>query len=135
MPHLQFEVTSRIEPESKTSFATWVTERYADVMDTGTDHVGVTIRDGASLTLGRVPEDNPVAFLNADIRAGRSFEQRRRLAVTVMDELADRWGVPAENQYVIYTEHPGEDFHLREGALDSWTADEEAVTSVTSEES
>lgn len=124
MPHLQFEVTNRIDSESKASFAAWVTERYADVMDTGTDHVGVTIRDGASLALGRVPADEPVAFLNADVRAGRSFEQRRMLAVAVMDEIADRWGIPRENQYVIYTEHPGEDFLLREGALDSWAADE-----------
>lgn len=129
MPHLQFELTDRIDADSKTAFATWATERYADVMDTGTGHVGVTIRDGATLALGRVPADEPVAFLNADVRAGRSPEQRRTLAVAVIEEIADRWDVPAENQYVIYTEHPGEDFHLHEGALDSWTAEERRAAS------
>lgn len=129
MPHLQFELTDRIDADERTTFATWVTEHYADVMDTGTGHVGVTIRDGATLALGRVPADEPVAFLNADVRAGRSPEQRRTLAIAVIEEITDRWDVPAENQYVIYTEHPGEDFHLREGALDSWTAEERRAAS------
>ncbi len=44
--------------------------------------------------------------------------------MTVIDELADRWGIPTENAYVVYTEHPGEDFILREEALNSWSADE-----------
>jgi|AntRauTorcE11898_2_1112593.scaffolds.fasta_scaffold13028_2 phenylpyruvate tautomerase PptA (4-oxalocrotonate tautomerase family) len=124
MPHLQFELTESVSDSEAQSFVLWVTDLYSDVMDTGTGHIGVTIRDEATIALGRADPDKPVAFLNGDIRAGRSFEQRRELAVTIMDELADRWGVPTENTYVIYTEHPGEDFLLREGALDSWSAKE-----------
>lgn len=124
MPHLQFEVTETLDGPEVEAFADWVTERYAELMDTGTGHVGVTVRDDASLAMGRADPDDPVAFLNADIRAGRTFDRRRELAVAVMDELADRWGVPTGNVYVVYTEHPGEDFHLREGALTSWSAEE-----------
>lgn len=124
MPHLQFETTESLDDAQKETVAEWVTEHYAELMETGTDHVGVTIRDGAYLALGRAPADEPVAFLNADIRAGRSFEQRRDLAVAVTETLSERWGVPSEHVYVIYTEHEGEAFHLEEGALASWSDSE-----------
>lgn len=128
MPHLQFETDVELDESEKRAFAEWATDVYGEVMDTGTGHVAVTIRDGASVALGRADPDEPVAFLNADVRAGRSFEQRRELAVAAMEEMADRWRVPTENAYVIYTEHPGEDFVLREGSLESWSPDEAEAT-------
>ena len=121
MPHLQFELTGRVDRSDAASFADRITALYAEIMDTGTGHVGVTVRDGASLSLGRADADDRIAFLNADVRAGRTAEQRRELAV--VEELHDRWDVPTENVYVVYTEHPGADFHLREGALSSWWSD------------
>ena len=124
MPHLQFETDVEPDESEKRAFAAWATDLYGEVMDTGTGHVAVTVRDGASVALGRADPDAPVAFLNADVRAGRSFEQRCELAVAAMEEIADRWRVPTGNAYVIYTEHPGEDFVLREGALESWSPDE-----------
>lgn len=122
MPHLQFEVTETFDEPDVEPFVERVTNLYAEIMDTGTGHIGVTVRDGASLALGRVSTEDPVAFLNADIRSGRTFEQRRKLAVTVIDELEDRWDIPVENVYVIFTEHPGDDLHLLEGALTPWSA-------------
>lgn len=124
MPQLRFEVTEPLDAAEIESFADWVTTLYAEYMETGTGHVGVSVRDDAALALGRAGAAEPVAFLDADIRAGRSFDQRRSLAVTIVDELSERWGVPTENCYVVYTEHPGEDFHLREGSLTSWGEDE-----------
>lgn len=123
MPHLRFEVTEPLDG-SVEPFAEWAADLYAEVMDTGTGHVAVTVREEATLSLGRAGADEPVAVLNADVRAGRSADQRRDLAVAVIEQLGERWGVPAENVYVVYTEHPGEDFHLQEGTLDAWTADE-----------
>jgi len=123
MPHLQFEISEPLDGPVE-PFAAWATELYADVMETGTGHVAVTVRDGARLSLGRAGADEPVAVLNADIRAGRSADQRRELAAAVIEELEKRWGVPSENTYVVYTEHPGEDFHLEEGALKSWSDSE-----------
>jgi phenylpyruvate tautomerase PptA (4-oxalocrotonate tautomerase family) len=124
MPHLQFEVSGPLDGGAVEPFAEWTTELYADVMETGTGHVCVTVRDGARLSLGRAGTGEPVAVLNADIRAGRSADQRRALAEAVIKTLGERWGVPAENVYVVYTEHPGEDFHLDEGRLDSWSDSE-----------
>ncbi|PSP75200.1 hypothetical protein BRC86_04120 [Halobacteriales archaeon QS_3_64_16] len=61
-------------------------------------------------------------MLDADIREGRSAEQRRAFAEGVIEELEARFSIPAENVYGIYIEHSGEDFHLVEGRLQSWEA-------------
>lgn len=132
MPHLQFELTTGPAADERRRFTDWVTERFASVMETGTGHVAVTVRDvpAGGLSLGRAPIDEPAAVLNADIRAGRSAAQRRTFATAVIERLATQFDIPAEHCYVVYTEHPGEDFHLAEGTLESWTdaeADEGAL--------
>lgn len=123
MPHLQFELTTAPEPAERRRFADWVTERFADVMETGTGHVAVTVRavPAGGLTLGRAPADEPVAVLNADVRAGRSADQRRAFATSVVEQLTRQFDIPPEHCYVVYTEHPGEDFHLAEGRLEGWS--------------
>ena len=126
MPHLQFEVSEPIPEAEARDFAAWVTDLYSDVMDTGTGHVAVTVRDDVAVALGRAGADDPVAVLNADVRAGRSFDQREDLAMRVIEEMAERWGVDREHAYVVYTEHPGEDFLLCEGALEGWSEGEDA---------
>jgi len=122
MPHLQFEVSRPVSADEARSFTSWATERYADVMATGTGHVAVTIMDEAAVALGRAGGDEPVAVLNADVRAGRTADQRETYATAVIEAFEERWGVPPENAYVIYTEHPGKDFVLAEGPLDAWSA-------------
>jgi phenylpyruvate tautomerase PptA (4-oxalocrotonate tautomerase family) len=127
MPHLQFELNRPLTDDQRTSLVSWTTERYADVMDTGTGHVAVTIRehDPTALCLGRAPDGDPVGLLNADVRAGRSREQRHTFARAVVDHLETALDVPADHCYVVYTEHPGDDFVLSEGPLDSWADGEE----------
>lgn len=126
MPHLQFELSESPAPDERRRFVEWVTDRFAEVMETGTGHVAVTVRESVGdLSLGRAPDGEPVAVLNADIRAGRSSEQRREFATSVIERLDARFDVPAEHCYVVYTEHAGEDFHLAEGPLAGWS-DEEA---------
>lgn len=125
MPHLSFEVSEPLEENDVEPFAEWVTELYAEVMNTGTGHVAVTVRDDAALAMGRAEAGEPVAVLDADVRAGRPFEKRRELASAVIEEMEDRLGVPAENTYVVYTEHAGEDFILAEGPLASWSVEED----------
>lgn len=124
MPQLRFETTA--EPTNETAFTTWVAERFAEVMDTGTGHVGVSIRacDRKELSLGRATDDEDVVLVDADIRAGRSEEQRRALATSIIETVSDEWSVPASNVYLVYTEHDGFDFHLTEGALTSWDESE-----------
>ena len=120
MPHLRFETTA--EPDDRTGFAAWVTEQFADVMETGTGHVGVSIRvrDAADLALGRASGGEEVVLVDADIRAGRSEKQRRELAGSIIESVSRRWNVPEANVSLVYTEHPGRDVHLVEGALASW---------------
>jgi 5-carboxymethyl-2-hydroxymuconate isomerase len=126
MPHLQYEFDHALDADARRALTAWTTERYSDVMETGTGHIAVTIRelDATALSLGRAPEDGPVAALNADVRAGRSADQRQAFARAVIDHLDAELGVPAAHCYVVYTEHDGPDFVLNEGPLASWSDDE-----------
>ena len=109
MPLLQFDTTLSLPPADKTSFAETVTELYTNEMETTEGHVAVTIRDreSADLHLGRAVE-GPLLFLDAEIRRGRSFEQKREFALKVMEHAATTFDVPDENMKTVFTEHPGE---------------------------
>lgn len=128
MPHLQYEINRSLDADVRTRLADWTTAQYSETMETGTGHIAVTIRelDATALSLGRAPDGEPVAVLNADVRAGRSAEQRQSFASAVIDRLDGELGVPADHCYVVYTEHDGPDFVLSEGPLASWSADEAA---------
>lgn len=125
-PHLQLETNQALTDDGRARFVDWMTERYAETMETGTGHVAVTVRelDRPSLALGRAPAGEPVGLLNADVRRGRSYEQRRAFAEAVIDRMGEWLDVPREHCYVVYTEHPGEDFVLAEGPLGSWSEEE-----------
>jgi phenylpyruvate tautomerase PptA (4-oxalocrotonate tautomerase family) len=125
MPHLQVEASVAVDDDAVDAFVDRITAAYAERMDTGTGHIAVTVRDEAWVALGRAGPDEPAAVVNADIRAGRTAAKRRAFA-NVLVEALEELGVPPANTYVVYTEHPGEDFHLAEGPLDSWDATEDA---------
>lgn len=130
MPHLQFEMNFTPPAEEKQRFAQAVVRRFSEVMDTGTDHIGVTLRCYArdDLTFGRAAaSDGRIVFLNADIRVGRTREQKRRLALGIMEEVERTWGVSPQSVYVIYTEHDGEHFQLSDRVLPSWTPGEDPL--------
>lgn len=129
MPHLQFELNFTPPLSEKRDFAEAVKQHFADIMSTGTDHIGITFRCYASadLVFGRAGSDGKIAFLNADIRLGRTADQKRRLSLAVMRELSARWGLPVEHVYVIYTEHDGPDFQLSDRVLPSWQAGEDPL--------
>jgi phenylpyruvate tautomerase PptA (4-oxalocrotonate tautomerase family) len=123
MPHLQYEFDHALAADTRRALIAWTTEQYSEIMETGTGHVAVTVRelDATALSLGRAPADEPVAVLNADVRAGRSAAQRQSFASAVIDYLDGELGVPADHCYVVYTEHDGPDFVLNEGPLASWS--------------
>ena len=58
--------------------------------------------------------------MNLDIREGRTIEKRRELALKYMQIVQQNFGINPKNQYVTFTEHKGEDFHLVEKYLASW---------------
>jgi phenylpyruvate tautomerase PptA (4-oxalocrotonate tautomerase family) len=130
MPHLQFELNFAPPPEERSRFAAAVVRHFSEIMDTGTDHIAVTVRcfGREDLTFGRAAAgDGRTAFVNADIRLGRTREQKRRLALAYIDELARTWGLAREAVYVIYTEHDGEHFQLSDRVLPSWSKGEDPL--------
>ena len=128
MPHLQFELNFSPAADEKRRFAEAVKNHFAEIMSTGTDHIGITYRcyQQDDLVFGRAG-DGPIAFLNADIRLGRTADQKRRLALAIMDEIGVRWGMARESIYIVYTEHDGPDFQLSDRVLPSWQAGEDPL--------
>ncbi len=130
MPHLQFDINKELAARDKQTFAEDVRQLFSRIMDTGTDHISISIREYPTdnLSIGRVKEpDKGIALVNADIRAGRSLEQRRELSLGFMTLLASTWQIPKEHIYVTLTEHKGEDFHLVERYLASWREGEDPL--------
>lgn len=129
MPHLQFELNFTPPAAQKREFAAAVKQLFASIMSTGTDHIGITFRCYATedLVFGRAGDAGRIAFLNADIRLGRTAEQKRQLCLAIMAELDRRWDLPQQNIYVIYTEHDGPDFQLSDRVLPSWQAGEDPL--------
>ena len=130
MPHLQFEINRNLEDADKITFAEEVRQLFSSIMDTGTDHISISIRefDTHNLSIGRVKEPTQgIALVNADIREGRSIEKRRTLTLGFMDLLHQTWKIPKEHMYVTLTEHKGEDFHLLEKYLAGWQEGEDPL--------
>ncbi len=116
MPHLQFEVNQKVENKIKDKFAKEIREYFSEIMDTGTDHIAISIReyDKYNLTIGRANPEDDICLMNLDIRDGRTIEQRRELALRYIDIVKTNFNVEAKNQYITFTQHAGEDFHLVE---------------------
>lgn len=130
MPHLQFEINRRLDDDTKISFAEQVRGLFSRVMDTGTEHISISIREFGvhNLSIGRARKpEKGIALVNADTREGRTLEQRRELTLGFMDLLHATWGIPKEQMYVTLTEHRGEDFHLLERYLAGWEEGEDPL--------
>ena len=130
MPHLQFEINRSLKDEEKITFSEEARQLFSKVMDTGTDHICISIREYSTynLTIGRVKDPaKGVAVVNADIRQGRTMKQRRDLTLGFMELMHKHWGVTKEQMYVTLTEHKGEDFHLLEKYLGSWEEGEDPL--------
>ena len=131
MPHLSFDLNFSPTSEEKRRFAEAVVGHFAKIMDTGTDHIGITFRayGREDLVFGRAERpEKGIAFLDADIRRGRTADQKRRLALAVMDELEKTWRVPKRSVYVVFTEHDGENFQLDDRVLPSWNEGEDPLS-------
>lgn len=130
MPHLQFEFNKKLSDTQKQDFAENICQLFSSTMDTGTDHISISIReyDTFNLSVGRVKDlSEGVCLVNADIREGRTIDQRRTLALGFMDIIKSIAQIPYENMYVTFTQHTGEDFHLKERYLASWTEGEDPL--------
>jgi 5-carboxymethyl-2-hydroxymuconate isomerase len=122
MPHLQFEVNKVLTQKTKEDFAQQIRETFSEVMQTGTEHIAISLREYEkyNLTIGRANPNDDICLMNLDIREGRSLEKRRELALRYMSIVRDILNVENKNQYITFTQHSGEDFHLIEKYLASW---------------
>jgi 5-carboxymethyl-2-hydroxymuconate isomerase len=129
MPHLQFEINKKVSNESKEEFVELIRKTFSEIMDTGTDHIAITLReyDKYSLTIGRADVNDDICLMNLDIRVGRTIEKRRELALKYMEIVKETFGINSKNQYITFTEHKGEDFHLIEKYLASWESGEDPL--------
>ena len=130
MPHLQFEFNRNLTDTQKQTLAEEVRTLFSEVMDTGTDHISISIREFGThnLSIGRVKEpEKGVAVVNAGIRGGRTMEKRRTLTLGFMGVIHNLLDIPFEHMYVTLTEHKGEDFHLFEKYLASWQTGEDPL--------
>lgn len=130
MPHLQLDINRTLTDGQKTGVAIHFKQLFARVMDTGTDHIAVSIREHGTynLDIGRAKNHaKGIAQVNADIRQGRTMAQRRDLAVGFIDILDELLEVPSEQVYVTLTEHRGEDFHLSDRYLGDWAEGEDPL--------
>ena len=129
MPHLQFELNKKVSDESKEEFVKEIRESFSQIMDTGTDHIAISIReyDKFSLTIGRANPTDDICLMNLDIREGRTIEKRRELALKYMEIVKHNFGIETKNQYITFTEHKGEDFHLVEKYLATWVTGEDPL--------
>ncbi|QKF65886.1 hypothetical protein AVENP_0312 [Arcobacter venerupis] len=129
MPHLQFEINKKVSDESKEEFVELIKKTFSEIMDTGTDHIAISLReyDKYSLTIGRADVNDDICLMNLDIREGRTIEKRRELALKYMEIVKETFGINSKNQYITFTEHKGEDFHLVEKYLASWESGEDPL--------
>ena len=129
MPHLQFEINKNVSDDSKEEFVNEIRNAFAQIMDTGTDHIAISIReyDKYSLTIGRAEITDDICLMNLDIRVGRTIEKRRELALSYMEIVKENLGIDQKNQYITFTEHKGEDFHLIEKYLSQWETGEDPL--------
>ena len=129
MPHLQFEINKKVSNEIKDDFIKQIRETFSDIMDTGTEHIAISIReyDKYNLTIGRANPNDDICLMNLDIREGRTIEKRRELALRYMSIVNEVFQIDNRNQYITFTQHTGEDFHLIEKYLDTWAQGEDPL--------
>ncbi len=129
MPHLQFEINKKLTLEQKDEFVQQIRASFSQIMETGLDHIAVSLREYEpyNLTIGRANPTEDICLMNLDIREGRSIEKRRELALSYMEIVSTLLNVKSKNQYITFTQHQGEDFHLVEKYLASWQKGEEPL--------
>ena len=121
MPHLQFEINKKLNKESKNEFISFVEESFSKIMETGRDHIAISIREleENSLSLGRAKNEY-ICLMNLDIRAGRTDKQKIKLIKTLISGVEKFFFIKKIHQYVTITNHEGAEFNFYEKSLTDW---------------
>ena len=126
MPLLAIDTNAELSSREKNHISNTLTTLYAEEMETTSGHIAVVIRDHArsALSLGRsVP--GPLVFLDADVRTGRPFDQRRRFALAVIEWFIEELAIPRENLKIVFTEHEGEQMMGADRVGGAWSPEED----------
>ena len=127
MPHLQFDINKKLEKKLKQEFIIFIENNFSEIMQTGTDHIAITIREfkKENLSLGRVNRSDHICLMNLDIRLGRNEKQKLKLVKTFIIGVEKYFGVNKNNQYVTLTNHKGNEFNFYEKSLSNWIANDD----------
>ena len=127
MPHLQFDINKKLDGGVKQKFIKFVEDSFSEIMETGTDHIAISIREEekSNLSLGRTKKNQDICLMNLDIRSGRKKEQIEKLVKTLMVGVDKIFKVKVSNQYTTITNHPGNEFNLFEKSLGNWKANDD----------
>ena len=126
MPHLQFEINKKLNKQSKINFKIFVEDSFSRIMQTGKDHIAISIREleESNLSLGRAKNEF-VCLMNLDIRTGRTNEQKIKLIKTLISGVEKFFYIKKKNQYVTITNHVGIEFNFYEKSLTDWTKNDD----------
>ena len=127
MPHLQFDINKKLDEEVKRKFIRFVENTFSEIMETGTDHIAISIREQekSNLSLGRANKNEDICLMNLDIRSGRKKKQIEKLVKALMVGVNKIFKVKVSNQYTTITNHPGNEFNLFEKSLGNWKANDD----------
>ncbi len=127
MPHLQFDINKKLDEGVKQEFISFVEKSFSDIMQTGIDHIAVSIREQklSNLSLGRAKKGDYICLMNFDIRSGRNKKQILKLIKTIMGGVNKMFKIKVSNQYTTITNHLGYEFNLFEKSLSSWKANDD----------
>ena len=127
MPHLQFDINKKLDEGVKQKFISFVEHSFSEIMETGTDHIAISIREQekSNLSLGRANKNEDICLMNLDIRSGRKKEQIEKLVKTLMVGVDKIFKVKVSNQYTTITNHPGNEFNLFEKSLGNWKVNDD----------
>ena len=126
MPHLQFEINKKLKKSCKQKFIAFIEESFSKIMQTGTDHIAITLREleKENISLGRVHKNDTLCLMNLDIRSGRSKKQKIELVKTFMLGVEKFIKINKNNQYITFTNHKGIEFNFYEKSLSDWVKSE-----------
>ena len=127
MPHLQFEINKKLKKSCKQKFIAFIEESFSKIMQTGTDHIAITLREleKENISLGRVHKNDTLCLMNLDIRSGRSKKQKIELVKTFMHGVEKFLKINKNNQYITFTNHKGIEFNFYEKSLSDWVKSED----------
>ena len=127
MPHLQFDINKKLEKKSKQEFIIFIEKNFSKVMQTGTDHIAITLREleKENVSLGRAKNNGHVCLMNLDIRLGRTKKQKLDLVKTFIIGVERIFGINRNNQYVTFTNHQGIEFNFYEKPLSNWVKNDD----------